>query len=142
MKEFSSALVRLHRTLVEMAQWQSGKIIQEKEKIKFACNRYRGWKLIFKTYNLVLKCTIPSAADVTFLSVIPIYFWICMLLFKISLYQNLTNNLKIIDKLSGIEFNFFLQILFTSGILSAELVILMDCDTEIFIQGLVKIFVY
>ena len=65
-----------------------------------------------------------------------------MLLFKISRYQNLTNNLKIIDKLSGIEFNFFLQILFTSGILSAELVILMDCDTEIFIQGLVKIFVY
>ena len=138
MEQFSFALVRLHRTLVEKVQWQFGKIIQEKEKIKFVCNWHRGWKLIFKTYNLVLKCTIPSAADVTFLSVILIYFWIYMLLFKILRYQNLTNNFKIIDKLNGIEFNFFLQIRFTRGILSAELVILMVCDTEIFIQDLVK----
>lgn len=61
-----------------------------------------------------------------------------MLLFKILRYQNLTNNFKIIDKLNGIEFNFFLQIRFTRGILSAELVILMVCDTEIFIQDVVK----
>lgn len=142
MEQFSFALVRLHRTLVEMVQWQFGKIIQEKEKIKFVYNWHRGWKLIFKMYNLVLKCTIPSAADVTFLSVILIYFWIYMLLFKILRYQNLTNNFKIIDKLNGIEFNFFLQIRFTRGILSAELVILMVCDTEIFIQDLVKTFGY
>lgn len=61
-----------------------------------------------------------------------------MLLFKILRYQNLTNNFKIIDKLNGIEFNFFLQIRFTRGILSAELVILMVCDAEIFIQDVVK----
>ena len=65
-----------------------------------------------------------------------------MLLFKILRYQNLTNNFKIIDKLNGIEFNFFLQIRFTRGVLSAELVILMVCDTEIFIQDLVKTFGY
>lgn len=57
-----------------------------------------------------------------------------MLLFKILYYQNLTKSFELyIDKVYFLPAN-----LFTSGIISAELVICMVGEMEIFNQGLLN----
>lgn len=66
-----------------------------------------------------------SSTDVTFLTRDPDVFLNLILKFHIIKVNQKFQN---IEKLSGVELVFSLQILFTSGIISAELVIFMVCD--------------